>query len=239
MTTDELERLGAALIERPLYVALQSDGIPSPLPGAWGCTSPTIDLLLRPWLESSGRWRGRQAGIFIGDELLREAVTEEAAISEMLLAVLAHELSHVVDQGIDLGEATIERTNQATALAAFSGLLQDSLIVPPFWGHGPNWLRATLHLHHRMSTLGHAVPVNWLFAGEHFALAEPDQWAYVLSDEPEALAGVPIFDVLTFRPPFAFADLWRRCVEHWRDLNPSRCDADVERSLSLFGDSDK
>ena len=232
MTHDHLEQLAAELLGCKVYVCLESDGATSPLPGCWACTSPSCDLLLRPWLESIGR-RGRRPAIYLDDLAIRRAAPDESAADEMIHAVLCHELAHVAEQRIDLAEVTAEATGRAMALAAFSNSITDSPSVPPFFGHTPAWLRAVFHVHHRMSAWHH-VHLEWLFDHEALGLSHPDEWLDSLNGEPAALAAVPIFELPRFRPPQRFQELWIRNVERWRDANPSRCANYIERSLKRF-----
>jgi hypothetical protein len=229
----------------PVYICLQSAGAPAPLAGSYGCTSPTADLLLRPWLESRGRWFGRRPAIFIDDLLLRANVTAEApADADQLFArwlptILIHELAHVVHQGVDLAEVTTDTDRRAMALAAFSITVQDSPSLPPWFGHNAEWVRLALHLAHRATALGQPVNVDDLFNGETYGIAEPAEWQYVLVGEEAALERESIWDLQRFRAPLGFIELWRHCVYRWRVNNPTvELDAlgqsCFDNSLSLF-----
>jgi hypothetical protein len=242
---DQLKQRACDLLGRPVYVCLQSEGAPAPLPSSYGCTSPTCDVLLRPWLESQGRWFGRRPAIFIDDLLLRANITAESPadadrlFARWLAAILIHELAHVVHQGVDLAEVTTDTDRRAMALAAFSISVQDSPSIPPWYGHNGEWVRLALHLAHRATARGQHVNVDDLFDGERYGIAEPSEWQYSLVGEEAALASASIFKVQHFRPPLGFIELWRRCVDRWRAGNPTvELDAlgksCFDNSLSLF-----
>ena len=240
-----LELLAGLLLGEAIYVCWESRGAPSPQPGCWGCTSPTCDLLLKPWLESADRWRGRQPAVFMADRTIRAAIATycpadaDQRFAEYLPALMIHELGHCAQQRIDLEPATETALKAAEGMALISTLIQESRDVPPWFGHDAQWIRLTLHLHHRANAFGYRVPEDLLFSGADYSLPEPDQWSHALIGEPEAMASEPIRDVLTFRPPFLFRELWIANVERWRANNPDAAlsalgELCLQRSTKLF-----
>jgi hypothetical protein len=74
---------------------------------------------------------------------------------------------------------------------------------------------------HRAKALGESFPINFLFSGETYGIAEPENFAYVLDDEPKRLERESIFEVCEVRAPTNFQRLWRACVHHWRQSQPA------------------
>jgi hypothetical protein len=243
---DQLEKIAFTLLGCPVRVVCESEGVSSPSPGAFGVTARKLDLL-PSFLEARCDQHGRQPAIFIADVLLRESIAAECPAADVdrifdkwLCAILAHELGHLVEVGIDDSECTPQSMRVAAGIVAYSNAMQDSPAkVPPFFAHGPNWIRPTLHVRHRMAALGLDTPVEYLFVGADYAIADPDDWQFALMGEEQALANVSIWEIKNFRPPQTFRDLWQRCVARWRDENKNfeldwlgrDC---LDRALTLF-----
>jgi hypothetical protein len=63
--------------------------------------------------------------------------------------------------------------------------------------------------------------LSYLFSGQAYAIAEPNQFLCAIGEEPRHLEREPIFDIPTFRAWTNFERLWQRCVNYWIDAQPA------------------
>jgi hypothetical protein len=223
--------IAAALLPVPCYTVLESSEPPATcrIPGAIGCTSRTLDVLLKDWLEERGEWVGRRPAIYIADatiaQIAREQATEPTGVSqlhnEILVAAVCHELAHVAESEPDYCQPFAELQTFATKLAAYSLSIAEQSPYPPFFGHGPHFIRAAVHLAYRAEKLGWRFCGDFLFDGNVYGLTDASRFAYALDREPACLAEVSIFEIRKFRAPMLFVRLWQECVNAWIDQQPA------------------
>jgi hypothetical protein len=220
-TAAELESLllRAAPIGRPFYVCLRSDGIPPELQNesAVGYCGASVDLAFEPMLQAQGRWRGRGVAIYVDDvRHSRQArdlapADEEFAVAlarDRIVATAAHEAAHFhAQRWLSDEAATPAAIAQATTdLARYCRT--DLELTFPFSGHDANWIRAYLHLCHRIGRQGVRVPLGLGCPSSSYQLSSVGRYAAVLSAELVELADVPL-DVIRDRDwPPDFRKLW-------------------------------
>ncbi len=220
------------LPEHQPYVVFASDCPPAAItmPNAWGATGHTADLLIHNWLADRGEWRGRAPAIFVNDLGVHEHCAKESRGNagqtlqwelQIASAVICHEVAHVAEKSVDLSEPTPSRHEFAEAIAAYSFAVAESKARPPFDGHGWKWIRLAIHAAHRAHSHGFNFPIHFLWSGEDYATAAPEQFRFVLAQEPSNLDRESLFEINSFRPPRAFCDLWRECVNRWLDQQPN------------------
>lgn len=133
----------------PLYlVPISATDFASGMSGTTACTSPTMDMLLRPFVQ----WKGRGVAV-----LFDRAVFDDP--SEYLATIL-HEVGHALVGdfigGIDGPIPSIFERHQPLLLKMVVDDLRERPTMPeePVGdSHGPPWLRTALHLRHRASWL--------------------------------------------------------------------------------------
>jgi hypothetical protein len=216
-----LEQLLSALLpgESP-YVVFQSDDPPvlAIMPNCWAATGRTYDVVLRDWLQSRGQWRGRHPAIYVNDVGIRQFAKEQASeelaaevfARQLTIASTSHEVGHIIEAGIDRTEVTPKLTDYAGAVAAFSiAISDDDSGFPPFFGHGPQFIRLAIHCWHRATKAGFESPIDWLFPHEAYGFpAYPSDFASALGEEPSNLEREPLADIPLYRPRKYFIDLW-------------------------------
>lgn len=237
------------LAGRPVYILDQR--LPERLEA---CTGPAVDLAYRA--EIGQRWRGRGVAILVDlnrfhldTRRLREVSSaDEATIAAMqgyvakaILAVLIHEMSHVL---LWAPETTAPLTNDARQArvvvdAAISppARAADSISPVPFDGHRADFVRAAIHLCHRADRQRVAVPLAGMAAGLRYFMAPPESYRSALADEPQRLAGELLARLPEIPPPAEFSALWRSDLTAWfkRITSPTEQQADaLFHGLRLF-----
>lgn len=86
----------------------------------------------------------------------------------------------------------------------------------PWEMHESQFTRACLNIVHRANVAGFNTNINNLtVAGERYGLSRAARYGEALGDEPEALADVPISEILLTPAPAAFLDLFARDCAAW------------------------
>ncbi len=204
MKSESLETIAAELIGRPVYVALQSQGVPENIGGKHigGCYGRRLDLSLKSWLQAEGRWHGRRPAIYIDD--VRE---------ELFGCVLIHELAHVADVGFSDSPFVFETTLQAEA-TLWAETRDNPPVIDRAVGydtvHGPQFVRACCHLWHRSRALGCFYSPTEIYNGKIYNV--PEAWPAMdaLGDEPQRLEELPIELFLNLPAPERFNNLFER-----------------------------
>ncbi len=211
----------------PLYVALESAGVPPELLPGGDCLGgwhATLDVALRGWLGS--RWCGRGPAIIVCDRRIRAEARELADGDERLAdgiaacriyAAALHEAAHAIDGGIDLEPveapceiaATVSRYRMLAAVAA------DFQFSVPWLGHDASFIRALCHLVHRSRSLTPRLPTVFLFCHDRYGLSPLLAYRDALGPELESFSTLPVRKILTTSSPPAFAALWQADVQRW------------------------
>jgi hypothetical protein len=184
------------------------------IPYSWlGCTSNNLDLVAEDHLRERGDWTGRKPCFFIDDEnIFRHAY-------EHLLGVTLHELGHVYTIGIDRRPSTPQRRECAQYCFAYATEKPDRHNdLPPFWEHGIEWIRRTLHLRYRaIHDAEVLIPLGFIINGDMYGLKHPmgEYWHYVLP-ECQRLHKAELWELSIHRPPQEFIDLWRDDVRAYQ-----------------------
>lgn len=133
---------------------------------------------------------------FVKDELIRlgewegqwgnTIVFTPGLAEESILPILLHELAHLLPAKpaiVDTIQPTQEQVaGQNLQIAAWAA---GSREVPPWAGHGPDFIRAAIHLSHRAEKLGWNIPLESMnVAGEPYGLSMPFNYKVELGTEP-------------------------------------------------------
>lgn len=225
----------ADLAEQAVYVVPYSDVAEShpelARSEASGWTMPGLDLALRPWLATLGRWRGRGFACLIDDRLPRWLV----------VGIVLHELAHWLTYQ-DQVMATCDEDSAGELVAEHVGVVHPRRDGPgvlsvavesaiagarPLRVATPNaqerrdahdlaFHRAAVHVRHRAKLAGIDVR-NLTFAGDAYGLSSPLSYIEALAEECECMVGEPIAGVLASPAPDQLAELWQA------DNSPVRC----------------
>jgi hypothetical protein len=199
--------------ETPVYVVPQSSLPPAMGRGSFclGYTTPALDLFLRPHL--GGAWQGRGACMVIND--VEAAAFGPAHLRRLFLGVVIHELVHIIEEFLPSIRAAVEPSPAAVESANLSiaAYLSRPAERVRDWGeqiyrtHGLQFLRAALHLRHRVQALT-GLNMSAARVIGPVPLSHPDFYAKRLGDEPARLAGLSLTAIAKLPAPPAFVALY-------------------------------
>ncbi|MCY2990923.1 MAG: hypothetical protein NTY19_24065 [Planctomycetota bacterium] len=186
-------------------------------------TDPTLHVAAEDGLRTAGRWRGPLptvafSPVAIGGwarSRVRSDAEFHAEFEAVTLAVLSHELSHVLGRRAPfysrrIPETEAERQRECRITRMALGLSQDSVLSLslPIWsgGHDHRWLRTALHLGYRVGQLA-GVKIHWRqVAGE--LLLPVWRLAASLGSEPKRLRNLPIEEIKRRGMPRPYSRSW-------------------------------
>lgn len=221
-----LERLATSVGAPQIYVVTEKH-----LPmhdSSGGCTHPEMDLSVRAQLEQEGRYAGRRAALALSESVLLDTAQYRAAdesevareFEAVVLGCFSHELAHVCQRQppyYDTAEMPEEDRDRRARILRMAAAMSPSdsyaaQLLPPWWGHGADWLRLSLHLAYR---LGQAVGVNlhWRLATGWLTGVSLFRLVAHLEDEPEELQGLPIEEIKGLDPPAGYKAEWADVFE--------------------------
>lgn len=201
----QAEQLARAIIPDlrglPLYVIVPRAGtlVTAEMLGrARGAFYSGLSDVLRPDLESAGKWQGPGPAI----------VTDDADDVGLVL----HELGHWLD--VPLPSEPLDYPAFMAANERMHAELEAPAPVPPaLWSHGDRFHRICCHLWYRASRMiGHPVRIAELCFGSDYrgleSLSAPGHYVQSLWDELQTRRGWAIRDVLALPAPDEFNQLW-------------------------------
>ena len=205
MKRDQLESIAAELLERPIYVALQSEGVPEKIGGpiVGGCYSPILDLHLQDWLQAQGRWQGRQPAIYLDDTRTEDWFP---------FAWFIHECAHFCDMGFS-GSPFVLKSTLKQAETNWAEHRDDPTAIDKTLGydpgHGPRFVRACVHLWHRSRELGFGYSPEHIYEGKQYNV--PEAWAAIdaLGDELSRFEPLWIKTILELPAPKEFDAIFK------------------------------
>ncbi|MEO2031144.1 MAG: hypothetical protein ABGZ35_03560 [Planctomycetaceae bacterium] len=182
-----------------------------------GFTGPAVHQLI-----SAGGQQPVQA-IVVSGRCLDPA--EDAA--EMCVdfdAIVLHEAGHVAVHGLPVtdGQMTRDTAQQLCNTPASQWPSQIGPAGVKWVGHDFKFIRALLHVRHRMVNRRHAPLLQLAFRGELYGLSEIDAYRTALGSEPSDNDWLPLRDVLRKQPPKEFIRLWEDDVVRSLGLKVSR-----------------
>lgn len=218
----------------PIYVVSQWDAggefyvEPSPFESEYAAyTSLSLSAQLQEHLKASGRWDGDGFAIVVQEH----AAPTGRELIEVALHESAHRFQRLAEQPVD--ESTVEvppadvdrlRNRVSAAHIDVETVLRqlDRFAPLPRWhNHGPDWIRAALHVSHRANAHGFATDPAAMGV-DGYLLADPLAYSLALGDEPARRVKEPLCDVLTDPPPTAFVEFAARDLadkqQLWNEL---------------------
>lgn len=186
--------------------------------GLWGHTSADLCHVMRDVIGD--RWSGPGPAIVINDVAI-DQIASAAWFPHKLpvgAALSAHEAAHrVVDrlfapQHTGSTEASYFDQIQTLATRPAGAVSRGEWLV-----HGPDFIRASIHLAYRLARLGWTIAAGNIFCPTQAGVqSRSDKYYDCLENECERLAGVPVREVLMVEPCGEFLLLWWQDSHAWR-----------------------
>jgi hypothetical protein len=221
---DFLVRLAPELAA--LYILFAGDVLPPEADDFQGATSQVLDLTLRDRIPA---WHGRAPCILVNDRRCREQAAglvgtfADQAELWSFTRVALHEAAHVLEVGppyfADVGGPDLPAAPPPAFYAAV--LADDPERVypparPPWYRHGPAWVRIVCHLARRANRAGLYITPQ-VIVGADYGLSAPAAYARELGDEPARCEGWPFAKILQLPFPEGFIGLWRSDTDRWHE----------------------
>jgi hypothetical protein len=161
-------------------------------------------------LKSSGAWGLHRLGLIV----VADAVVDEPVL---LASVVCHEAGHevLVPESVAVPESDLAGLDVLLSSPWQTWPLHRGA---PWSGHDWKWIRAVVHIQHRMQGHGLVTVPAAIADLSAYGLSPLTSYAEALGDEPSRLDWVPVTEVLARPCPAEFESLWT---------------ADVQRSLSV------
>lgn len=209
-----------------VYIASHHELWPDTPPTRVGMayTGLTVDLQMRPALESRGTWRGRGFPVIFPSWYL----AAKAIPAEELDSILLHEFAHhceVVSRKLSAPDEPAIKTPQNTAASVAEARCQYDAEqrVLPCDGHGARFTRAAMHVWHRAAAAGFGGKLQDVHvAGPRFGMSSAETYAASLADEVRSRSRESIGSILDDHAPAEFQELWE---SDWRRI----CKGDFPR----------
>jgi hypothetical protein len=128
------------------------------------------------------------------------ADAEHAAAS-----LLCHELAHLLPFVPRIPTGTFRVESETTRVAWSTN---ETIHVPPWLGHGSDFIRRALHLCHRADRLGLDVDIFRAFDGPRYGLSDAWQYQFRLGVEPESMIRATFAEIEAVEPPAGFTKLF-------------------------------
>jgi hypothetical protein len=154
------------------------------------------------------------------------------ATQNYIHAIAIHEGAHVLTLR-ELYEHQLSPEDSA-AMVAETDWPRSLEPVEPWRFHGPDFIRAALHLASRSSQRGEIPHYPSLGAGAQYAQSSIGRYYDALGGEPFTMAREPFDAILATNPPREFSELWHRDVRRWLDSLPNPTPAQCEAAEKAF-----
>ena len=189
-----------------------------------GLTSPHIHRWLRSYVP---RWNGPSPAMLIDDATILRDCGTWWNVESRFVAIAAHELSHIVcTPGLyarddeqpdppDDGSQRLFSQSLANREAVHSPALSD---MSPRRHHEWPFLRACLHIRHRLELRGIECLMPMMLDSGFYALSPLASYRRSLGDEPARLESLTMTMIKHIDPPKLFSDLWIADVTNWPDV---------------------
>ena len=183
-------------------------------------TSPRLWRWLEPFTQ---KWNGPAPCLLIdGATISSDCGGHLPSMLERFIAVVTHEVGHIasvpglfepVDPLID-EHAELARQFFVASVADRSMFYQGS---SPRDGHGYEWIRACIHLTHRMRQRGWNVWLPGVIDREFYGYSSTSIYSRALGDECRRLEDIPLTSLQYIPAPAAFIDQWNADLAQWPD----------------------
>ncbi len=226
-----------------------------PLATARAVTFPGLDRIHEAEIRAAGLWSGRGPCVVLDlDRCYRESFTQGVALGLperqadrhariTLAGAVVHELAHHLPPRNPEGEKDFFGAGVDVARQVFHDRIENApATVNPLtplapWapGHDARFIRACVHLTHRMRRSLPDLTYSDTFNSDMYGLSPAKHYAATLAGELLDSKG-PIRNIVASAPPAAFRELWRFDVFKWFREVPNKTDeamAAAQAALAL------
>lgn len=224
---DKLEAAAAELLAVPVYCVLmtETDMVPCRTAdhGFTAIVSGTMHRALRT--EIGSRWAGPGPTMLFDSEPLAAIYRGSPDADAHFASVFAHEAGHVLDQPemrrhdpiLDWATPEMMRPVIVERVESPATMFTPADRRSPRDQHGASWLRATIHVGHRLRELG--FPILWpmVVDGEAYGYRPLIEYVRALDGEPARLAHLPLTEIPDTPIPETFLHLWNSDCAKWPD----------------------
>jgi len=192
----------------PLYLLAQSH-----LPIGLGTqhhyafTHPRADVMYRDHIDP---WLGRGPCAVVNDIGIAEDYLPED-LEYAIIGIVLHELAHILDRPAlyDANDCDDPARLQfdARVLTDVSQRAARS-DLPLYFGHGPSFIRAVIHLAYRATLAGFEIKPAGIFASHRLGLSLIGEYEDALGDEPHRQRDSEFRALLATEPPYEFTQQW-------------------------------
>ncbi len=196
----------------PLYI-VPTCTLPEDYGGTIDCrgfTTPSLDLYLK---DDIPKYRGRGPCMVIEYPIPGDLLPED--VEHSALVTVLHELAHILDRPALYADRTgvnPDKIKFESLVVANPSRKPRRTDLPPYFGHASEFIRACLHLRHRVRLAGIHIAANNLCGGWQYGLSPASQYARALGNEPARMIDATFRDILTSPPPTPFRELWERDI---------------------------
>jgi hypothetical protein len=194
--------------ETPLYLLAQSQ-----LPIGLGTqhhyayTHPRADMMYRDHIAT---WLGRGPCAVVNDIGLAEDFPSED-LEYATIGIVLHELGHILDRPAlyDVNDCDNPARLQFDAMVlTHVSHLPGRSDLPLYFGHGPSFIRAVIHLAYRATLAGFEIKPAGIFASHRLGLSLIGEYEDALGDEPHRHLDSEFRALLATEPPYEFTQQW-------------------------------
>lgn len=166
------------------------------------------------------RWRGNGPATIIDGRYL--AKVNPAILDDTLAGIVIHEMGHAIDGGLHCPDVIDGLKIQFVRTSLFADHIATAEDNPngrtERYGHEWPWIRATLHLHHRMTARGWNVPLPFAIDQSTYGISPAIAYRRALGTELDDLADVPLTEIANVEPPVAFVERYESDLATWPEI---------------------
>lgn len=184
--------------------------------------NPAIEDVLR----KHGLWRGNGRSIMLNVHRMRKSVSSAAALERLCNAIAIHEVAHHLPKTgiVDIPEPEDGKVDQRLIAANTAKMHREiealsSPDIPPWSGHGAEFIRVCCHLFYRSQQLGIPSCPHSIAAGSQYGLSPFLDYCKAIGDEPQRLENESFGLICKMPFPAWFEDLFGRDVENYNKWN--------------------
>lgn len=202
---DQTRRMLASLLGERCYLHFSSELGLKCHGDLGGMTSASLSAVVRDALPNE--YSGPMPAIVIVDDRLRRFEAMEAATT--FDAFVLHEAGHILADGVTAASCPeVDCENIPEMVGDDWRTWPEHCGGHPWTGHDHRFIRALLHLHHRMESRGHVVYLPAAFQSAVYGLSPIENYRDALGMECQQNDWRPIQEALSGRVPAAFDRLW-------------------------------
>lgn len=180
-------------------------------------TGPKLSEDFEVYLRVNDVWAGPGCCVVFHTERFRQSIEAGVDESDAGLGILIHEAAHYVEiyrqnrsslSTFGIGAKRHHRKKAVQDLQGSAYIFGDS--------HGPQFVRAALHLRHRVASVRQVSLDSLIIAGDRYGMSPARHYQLALGKELEEKRHTPVSQVLLSKPPRMFNQLWLEDMENMK-----------------------